>query len=131
MGWKQHYSDICNGTGDKFIKCIEKYTYKSTDIFTESNHSFNVNSFYIHKKRGVIQSLEIEVGMITQYYLTTLEISLNTNNNLSYTVAMMDPRTQIFSQSPDTLPRSWFKMAKEQTGKVQFHLRVNNKMFSR
>ena len=130
-GWRQNWTDICSGTGDKFTKCIERNTFNKTDIFAKSqNKSINAKSFYIHKVRGIVQSLEIDVGAITQYYLTTMEISLNTNNNLSYTVAMMDPRTQIFSQSPDTLPRSWFKITKEQTGKVQFYLRVNNKMFS-
>ena len=124
-GWRLPWSSMCSGTGDKFTNCIEKNTFNKTDIFAKSqNKSINAKSFYINKVRGVVQSLEIDVGAITQYYLTTMEISLNTKNNLSYTVAMMDPRIQIFSRSPDTLPRSWFKIQKEQSGTVLFHLRV-------
>ena len=124
-GWRLPWSSMCSGTGDKFTNCIEKNTFNRTDIFAKSqNKSINAKSFYINKVRGVVQSLEIDVGAITQYYLTTMEISLNTKNNLSFTVAMMDPRIQIFSRSPDTLPRSWFKVAQGQSGTVQFHLRV-------
>ena len=124
-GWRLSWSSMCFGTGDKFNKCIEKNTFNKTDILAISeNKSINAKSFYINKVRGVVQSLEIDVGAITQYYLTTMEISLNTHNNLSYTVAMMDPRIQIFSRSPDTLPRSWFRIAEGQSGIVQFYLRV-------
>ena len=124
-GWRLSWSSMCAGTGDKFTKCIERNTFNKTDIFVASqNKSIILNSFYINKVRGVVQSVEMNEGMITQYYLTTMEISLNTNNNLSYTVALMDPKIQIFSKSPDTLPRSWFRIEKEQSGTVLFHLRV-------
>ena len=101
-GWRLSWPSMCSETGDKFNKCIEKNTFNKTDILAISeNKSINAKSFYINKVRGVVQSLEIDVGAITQYYLTTMEISLNTKNNLSYTVAMMDPRIQIFSRSPE------------------------------
>jgi|OM-RGC.v1.033094123 hypothetical protein len=83
-----------------------------------------VNSFYINYVRGIVQSIELDEGMITQNHLSTMEILLKNNNNLTYAVVIMDSRLQIFSKSPDTLPRSWFKIAKEQSGTVQFHLRV-------
>ena len=122
-GWKQYHMH-CKGSGDKFTKCIERITYNETDIFTEANHSFNINSFYVDRLLSVVQSLEIGEGQITQNSVSSMKIPLNNENNLAYTVQIMDPRIQIFSRSPDTIPRSWFKL-NDHSVTVHFHMRVN------
>ena len=124
--WKQYHM-YCNGSGVKFTKCIERITYNETDIFAKANQSFNVNSFYVDLQRVVVQSLEMDEGLITQNSASSLQIKLNNNklnNNLSYIVEIVDPRLQIFSRSPDTIPRSWFKL-NEHSVAVYFHMRVN------
>ena len=107
MGWRHYWSSVCSGTGDKFVECIERNTFNETDIFAESQtSSLTVTSFYMKDVSGIVQSLDIGVGMITQNYLSTMEILFNNNIDLSYTVVIVDPRLQIFSESPDTLPIS-------------------------
>ena len=113
----------CKGSGDKFTKCIERITYNETDIFTKANHSFNINSFYVDRLLSVVQSLEIVEGQITQNSVSSMKIPLNNKNNLAYTVEIMDPRIQIFSRSPDTIPKSWFKL-NDHSVTVHFHMRV-------
>ena len=123
-GWKQYFG-ICKGSGHKFTKCIERITYNETDIFNKkANLSFNINSFYVDRLLSVVQSREIGEGQITQNSVSSLKISLNNKNNLAYTVQIMDPRIQIFSRSPDTIPRSWFKL-NDHSVTVHFHMRVN------
>ena len=122
-GWKQYYI-YCKASGVKFTKCIERIVYNETDIFAKANQSFNVNSFYVDLQRGVVQSLEMAEGLITQNSASSLQIKLNNKNNLSYIVEIVDPRMQIFSRSPDTIPRSWFKL-NEHSVAVYFHMRVN------
>ena len=122
-GWKQYHM-YCKGSGVKFTKCIERITYNETDIFAKANQSFNVNSFYVDLQRVVVQSLEMGEGLITQNSASSLQIKLNNKNNLSYIVEIVDPRLQIFSRSPDTIPRSWFKL-NEHSVAVYFHMRLN------
>ena len=115
----------CKGSGDKFTKCIERITYNETDIFIKkANFSFNINSFYVDLPRGVVQSLEIGEGLITQNSKSSLQIPLDNKNNLAYTVEIVDPRIQIFSRSPDTIPRSWF-ILNDHSVTVHFYMRVN------
>ena len=122
-GWKQYYI-YCKASGVKFTKCIERIVYNETDIFAKANQSFNVKSFYVDLQRGVVQSLEMAEGLITQNSASSLQIKLNNKNNLSYIVEIVDPRIQIFSRSPDTIPRSWFEL-NEHSVAVYFHMRVN------
>ena len=105
MGWK-HYlgSSMCKGSGEKYIKCHETNTYSENDIFTKLSHSFKIHHFYIHWYFGLPQTIELDIGMITHKF--TKSMSLDLNNSQNYHIWIIDPKIQIFSQIPETFPRT-------------------------
>ena len=117
IGWKHFLgSSMCKGSGVKFTKCHERNTYSENDIFNESNHSFKVNNFYVDKWVGLAQSIELERGMITHKF--TKSMSLNLNNTLKYHIWISDPNIQVFSQIPETFPRSRIDLYQNKTTTV-------------
>ena len=123
MGWK-HYngSSMGKGSGKNYINCHENYTYSENDIFTESYHSLKLNRFYVFWELGLLQSIELDIGMITHNF--TKSMSLNFNNTLKYLIWITDPKIQIFSQIPETFPRARIDLIKNKTTTV--FLKVDN-----
>ena len=114
--WKrgQKVPKNCTGKGDTFIKCIEQNTYSIKDILNQSfvsNDAFQVKSFYANNYYQMIHSLEFDDGMITHDSRTTHTVKFN--NHISYKVFIMDPRIQIFRDSPE--PRNFSKIQNQFT----------------
>ena len=102
FGWK-NLSKICDGSGNKYLTCIEdELFYSKNHVFLNANVSFTVKSLYFDFYKGLVQFLEF--GMIGYDRMSTVDISLN--SNLSYEVFIMDPKIRILGGSPSTIPRS-------------------------
>ena len=102
LGWK-NLSKICDGSGNKYLTCIEdELFYSKNHVFFNANVSFTVKSLYFDFYKGLVQFLEF--GMIGYDRMSTVDISLN--SNLSYEVFIMDPKIRILGGSPSTIPRS-------------------------
>ena len=125
----------CHGTGDKFINCMKEKFYSIHDIFSDANLSFVatkdswipgfvVRPFYlsINYYKGIVQSLELEKGMIKHDYSKSVRITLN--NNITYEVFIMDQKAQIFSSSNSIVPRSRIKLLYGSPTITEFYLKV-------
>ena len=69
----------------------------------------------------MIHSLELYDGMITHDSRTTHTVKFN--NHISYKVFIMDPRIQIFRDSPETFPRSKINLQVNTTKAVKIYLK--------
>ena len=126
IGWKNfsNFYNLCRGTGDKYINCMEETFYSKHDIFSDANLSFVVRPFYssINYYKGIVQSLEFEKGMIKYDYTKSVGITLN--NNITYEVFIMDQKAQVFSSSNSIVPRSRIKLLYGSPTITEFYLKV-------
>ena len=72
-GWKVGYS--CPGSGKRYIQCVEENTYSEDDIFVYD--TLRASTLYGGWKEGLIQSLDLDIGNITNNFDTTMEVALN------------------------------------------------------
>ena len=96
-----------NTTGRQFIKCIENEVYNSQDVILNRTYWYAVNvkqAYASHQIGFIVQSLEMESGVMTFHVPTTVDIALNPN--LAYTISFTDPKLQFLSGSPSVFPRS-------------------------
>ena len=96
-----------NTTGRQFIKCIENEVYNSKDVILNHTYWYAVNvkqAYASHQIGFIVQSLEMESGVMTFHVPTTVDIALNPN--LAYTISFTDPKLQFLSGSPAVFPRS-------------------------
>ena len=124
--WKKGQKVLknCTGNGDTFIECREENTYSIKDILNQtfvSNDAFQVKSFYANNYYQMIHSLEFYDEMITHDSRTTHTVKFN--NHISYKVFIMDPRIQIFRDSPETFPRSKINLQVNTTKAVKIYLK--------
>ena len=126
-GWKTE--ENCPGSGEEYINCMEKIAYSRNDIFTNVtdilDDSFNITitTIYAGWLAGLVQSLDIPIEYITNSFMSTMELSLN--SNLSYQILFMDPKIQIFSEIPNLYPITRISMSKEYDGALQVYLKVH------
>ena len=111
----------CSGSGIKYIQCLEEMSYSENDIF--AHDIFRASTIYAGWKEGLVQSLDLDIGNITNNFYTTMEISLNTN--LSYQLLIMDPKIQIFSEIPNIYPITRLSLPKQYDGALQLYLKVH------
>ena len=100
-GW--HVRPNCGGSGADFINCIEKHAYLKEDIFPFPLNS-SIKSYYQHSYTGIIYSLKFDAGMIGHRYHTSFRLSLN--ENLSYEIAITDPKLYFISGNPETFKKA-------------------------
>ena len=96
-------------------------SYSENDIF--AHDIFRASTIYAGWKEGLVQSLDLDIGNITNNFYTTMEISLNTN--LSYQLLIMDPKIQIFSEIPNIYPLTRLSLPKQYDGALQLYLKVH------
>ena len=96
-------------------------SYFENDIF--AHDIFRASTIYAGWKEGLVQSLDLDIGNITNNFYTTMEISLNTN--LSYQLLIMDPKIQIFSEIPNIYPITRLSLPKQYDGALQLYLKVH------
>ena len=82
LGWK-NISQKCHGSGENYIKCMEEKFYNKSDIFIDVNNSCKIKSFYFLIEKGIIQSLQIEKGMIKYDVTKTIGIRYNFEQQLN------------------------------------------------
>ena len=69
-----------NTTGRQFIKCIENEVYNSQDVILNRTYWYAVNvkqAYASHQIGFIVQSLEMESGVMTFHVPTTVDIALN------------------------------------------------------
>ena len=111
----------CPGSGIKYIQCLEEMSYSAYDIF--AHDFFRASTIYAGWKEGLVQSLDLDIGNITNNLDTTMEVSLN--SNLSYQLLIMDPKIQIFSEIPNIYPLTRLSLPKQYDGALQLYLKVH------
>ena len=106
------------------INCMEEKFYSKNDVFIDANLSFFVRPFYssISYYKSIVQSLELEKGMIN--YDFTKSVGITLNNNITYEVFIMDQKSQIFSSSNSIVPRSRIKLLYGSPTITEFYLKV-------
>ena len=110
----------CPGSGEKYIQCMEEISYSEDDIFVDD--TLRASTIYAGWTEGLVQSLDLDIGNITNNFHTTMEISLNTN--LSYQLLIMDPKIQIFSDIPNIYPVTRLSLPKQYDGALQLYMKV-------
>ena len=94
----------CEGTGENFINCSEELAYSAEEIFTSpSDNGINISRYYHTKWTGIAYYLELDIGMIGHRYHSTFKLSLN--NNISYEIAITDPKLHFMSANPATIAK--------------------------
>ena len=120
----------CDGAGDKFINCTEKLAYSEDEIFNfPSDDGINISRYYHTKWTGILYYLELDIGMIGHRYHSSFKLSLN--NNLSYEIAITDPKLHFMSANPATISKVVVMLEKKsKTSKVNLmairHEKLNN-----
>ena len=122
IGWK--VEDGCEElSGEEYIQCIEEIAYTKEDIFTDfAFEGLNANTFFVGWMEGLVQSLNVDKGMISHELYSTMAISFN--NSLSYQIVIMDPKIQIFSEIPQTYPITRVSLMNQYVGALQVYLKV-------
>ena len=95
-------------------------SYSAYDIF--AHDFFRASTIYAGWKEGLVQSLDLDIGNITNNLDTTMEVSLN--SNLSYQLLIMDPKIQIFSEIPQTYPITRVSFMNQYVGALEVYLKV-------
>ena len=107
-GWKKDVDASCK---IDIVKCIKENAYSKDEVFVNISDSVKVEEFFHDTLWPIVQLMRFEPGSIThksEYSHSSSNIQLN--NNLSYYVAIIDPKAQFWSESPDILPRIMLTM---------------------
>ena len=117
-GWKDNYDNCKNSAGEEYLLCTEEEAYNTNGIFVDVNNQDvkTLQTFFFSNYYGLDYFLQLRTGTVTQSYLTSTDIYLN--SNISYTLIVMDPNIWIFSEIHDTIPRYKLRISK----KVNIHL---------
>ena len=91
--------------GIELFKCIEDHAYSTKET---SNKRFKVQTFFLTTWYGLVDHVEISPGVITMDLVSSLRIPLSPN--ISHEIRIMDPTLQIFTTSPETIPRTLLKL---------------------
>ena len=115
-------------SGEKFKQCVEERAYSVSDTSTNAYcwacQSFNatVTMFYQAERSGLVQSLRVNRGGVSDDMSKTLTIMLN--SSIAYNVIMSDPKLQIWMPNPHTIPRTYLSLD-ESAGYVTVYIKVN------
>ena len=126
-----------NETGMNLLKSIESIVYSQKEIFISIYESYsNISGFYkgteyspdgiiqsylTHPSPGLLHTLRLEDGMITNRGMSSLNILFNPN--LSYRIRITDPSLEFLSSNPDAIPRSYVRLG-HNAGWVGLYLKV-------
>ena len=106
LGFKMGNETECiHKIGEQFIQCLEERSFSTDDIFpVERRRQWNASHFYADDIRGLVQSVNIDTGVISKSVAGTL--SMEINSNLSYFIRITDPKLQFTTTNIDTVPRT-------------------------
>ena len=106
---------------------MEEKAYNKNEIFVDFNNQDvkTLQTFFFSIYYGLDHFLQLPTGTITQSYLTSKEIHLN--SNISYTLIVMDPNIWILSEIHDTIPR--YKLKISEKVNIQLYLKVALKFY--
>ena len=121
-GWKVKPDECGKSAGEEYLKCLEERAYPKSEIFVDLDHSIvkTLSTFFFSFYYGLDQYLELNTGIITQNYVTSPSIILNSNQ--SFTLIVMDPKIWIFSEIHDTIPRTKLKIS--ENVQISLYLKV-------
>ena len=98
-------TDCIHKIGEQFIQCLEERSFSTDDIFPVGRRGpWNASHFYADDIRGLVQSVNIDTGVISKSVAGTL--SMEINSNLSYFIRITDPKLQFTTTNIDTVPRT-------------------------
>ena len=94
-------------TGDKFIRCIEKYSYfpKNLNISFRPRQSWaKAKYFYLNIAQSVISHIDVKPGEIG-HGKPSQSFKIMLDNRLQYSIFVIDPKMLFLSESsPDLIP---------------------------
>ena len=120
----------CNNaeSGGKFKECVEEKAYSMSDTSTNAYclccKSFNatVTMFYQAERSGLVQSLRMNRGGVSDDLSKTVYIMLN--SSIAYSVFISDPKLQLWMPNPHTIPRTYLSV-EESAGYVTVYIKVD------
>ena len=130
-GWKIPGGlNQCNNTKSSanFKQCVEEKAYSVIDTSTNAIcvlcKSFNatVTMFYQAERSGLVQSLRMNCGGVSDDLSKTVYIMLN--SSIAYSVFMSDPKLQLWMPNPHTIPRTYLSL-EESAGYVTVYIKVD------
>ena len=131
QGWKILGGlNQCNNaeSGEQFKQCVEEKTYSVFDTYLPTNvycvacKSFNatVTMFYQDDRSGLVQSLSLNRGGVSDDVSKSVSIELN--NSIAYLVFISDPKLQLWMPNPHTISRTYLSL-KESAGVVSIYIK--------
>ena len=125
---------ICvNTTGETYIQCVQQEAYSTNDIIHNLTNAvlmdaldesmyIRVKEFYASDMTGfILQSLEMNDGIMTHRINETFPIALN--ENLSYIIVSTDPKLQLYTSGNMPFPRHLMAL-KPHVGIVDIRIQV-------
>ena len=112
LGFKRaNYTNCTKTNGEKLIQCVEENTFTGKETFIGQLKHFDVQLFYVNDEfHGLGQSVKIKYGVIKKSLART--IFLKMNPNITYEIAITDPKLQFSSYTPDSIPTSLITLKK-------------------
>ena len=106
LGFKMGNETECiHKIGEHFIQCLEERSFSTDDIFPVGRRGpWNASYFYADDICGLVQSVNIDTGVISKSIAGTL--SMEMNSNISYFIRITDPKLQFTTTNIDTVPRT-------------------------
>ena len=109
VGYKFEYENCDNVTGEHFIYCKEKIFYSSKDLLLHyeigntTSNLLQVKSYFKISRFGLFHSVTTnKSSTLVTYSNATMELEFN--QNLSYTVCVVDKQLAFIGESPDVVP---------------------------
>ena len=97
--------------GEQFKECVEDNAFSANDTNTlagcpscNTSNAATLSLFYQTDYFGIVQSLEVNRGIISDNESDSLFLSLN--KNLSYNIIVSDTKLQLWMGNPQTIPKT-------------------------
>ena len=110
-GWKKDI-DVDNPCKKDIIQCFRENAYLTNEVILNVRKSVQAKEFFHDTHFGIVQSLWLDSDVISHKAKPSFSSFIHFNSSLPYYIAMMDPKLQFWSESPDITPRIMLTMKK-------------------
>ena len=112
-GWKKDIDvDIPGPCKKDITQCFRENAYLTNNVLLNMRKSIQAKEFFHDTHFGIVQSLWLDSDVISHKAKPSFSSFIHFNSSLPYYIAMMDPKLQFWSESPDITPRIMLTMKK-------------------